>query len=130
MDMLRAGNKVTIRVKNILYPVRHLYANNVYIPEYHEYTGTVVLDKTISKEEIGLTGDSRIPVRRIRRDLIVKVNESEVDYSVPQNDKPVTITVTGSKGDTYVVTKENGRVSCSCPGFNFRRTCKHIQEFS
>lgn len=130
MDLLQAGNKVTVRVKNILYPVRGLYAVNVIIPEYNEYTGVVVIDKTISNEEIGLTGDSRMPLRRIRRDLIVKVNESVVDYSDKSKNDNVTKTVTGSKGETYIITKENGRASCSCPGYNFRRTCRHVQELA
>ena len=31
-------------------------------------------------------------------------------------------TVIGSKGQTYTVTEE----SCSCPGFTYRGTCKHM----
>ena len=33
--------------------------------------------------------------------------------------------VQGSKGNTYTV-RFDGRWSCTCPGFNFRRECKHI----
>jgi hypothetical protein len=29
--------------------------------------------------------------------------------------------VVGSKGDTYVVDR-----NCTCPGFRYRRTCKHL----
>jgi len=38
-----------------------------------------------------------------------------------------TFTVEGSRGRTYTVTVAGGRVTCTCPGFGFRRTCKHAQ---
>lgn len=37
--------------------------------------------------------------------------------------------VTGSKGKTYLVTQEpNGRITCTCPGFTYRRDCKHARK--
>ena len=33
-------------------------------------------------------------------------------------------TVIGSKGQTYTVTED----SCTCPGFTYRGTCKHMAE--
>jgi hypothetical protein len=37
-----------------------------------------------------------------------------------------TWTVKGSKGDSYIVTRQNNLIQCSCVGFQFRRKCKHI----
>ena len=35
--------------------------------------------------------------------------------------------VEGSKGKTYIVkSTPSGKWECSCPGYSFRRTCKHI----
>jgi hypothetical protein len=41
----------------------------------------------------------------------------------------VVATVTGSKGSIYTVSKNGERYSCTCTGFQFRRKCKHTQEF-
>mgnify|MGYP003351800177 CR=1 FL=1 len=35
---------------------------------------------------------------------------------------------TGSKGDVYVVEKIDNMLKCSCPGYTFRGTCKHVKE--
>lgn len=39
------------------------------------------------------------------------------------------VEVKGSKGNVYQVTLEDGiAVSCTCPGFQFRRQCRHLKE--
>mgnify|MGYP004044735779 CR=1 FL=1 len=36
--------------------------------------------------------------------------------------------VKGSKGNIYTVKLSEGVYSCSCPGYGFRRKCRHITE--
>lgn len=128
MDMLTVGNEVTIKVKNVMYPVRHRYANGYVGPEFNVYTGTIVREKFFATDEIGITtGDPRFPVRRIHRARIVEVGGAKLDYQPVKSDR-ITKTVQGSKGNTYIVTAENGKATCTCQGFSFRKTCKHTQE--
>jgi len=126
MDILTVGNTVTIKVRSPLADARDRYAPGV-ISEFNTYTGTVMREKWFEADEIGLTtGNPSFPFRRIQRHRIVEVNSKSVDYT-PVKSERVEILVKGSKGDTYVVTKENGKATCTCAGFQFRRTCKHSQ---
>lgn len=36
-------------------------------------------------------------------------------------------TVKGSRGDEYHVTELNGNYSCTCSGFRFRSSCRHVE---
>lgn len=129
--MFTEGQTVTIKVRNILYDVRHRYANGWVGPEFNEYTGTIMREKWFLPNEIGITtGDPKFPFRRINLERIVEVNDAAVDFAPADVEERQTKTVQGSKGQTYVVTKDHGKVYCSCPGFTFRKTCKHVQEFA
>jgi hypothetical protein len=126
--MLTVGNSVTVKVRNPLYHARNRYANGYVGPEFAEYTGTVVHEKWHGDDKIGLTTDVRgYPVRVLSKSNIVEVSGAKVDYTPVKSDREI-ITVQGSKGNTYIVTKENGKVSCSCLGHQYRKTCKHVQE--
>ena len=128
MDMLTVGNEVTIKVRNALYDVRDRYANGYVGPEFNNYTGTIVREKFFATDEVGITtGDPRFPVRRIHRSRIVEVGGAKLDYTPIKSDR-ITKTVQGSTGNTYSVTAENGKATCTCQGFQFRKTCKHTQE--
>ena len=41
-----------------------------------------------------------------------------------------TYKIPGSKGNVYTITISKDSVNCSCPGFTYRRRCKHISENS
>lgn len=60
--------------------------------------------------------------RRGRKFLEIKSNA----FDIPE-EKSNLITVTGSKGNTYQVDPDAG--TCTCPGYTFRNTCKHIKEY-
>lgn len=43
------------------------------------------------------------------------------------DDSDTGIPVKGSKGDVYYVTENQGKYSCTCTGFQYHGTCKHIK---
>ena len=48
---------------------------------------------------------------------------------VPTHIKPFSVMVDSSKGDKqYEVSYGNGAWYCECPGFGFRRSCRHVNE--
>ena len=126
--MLTVGNTVTVKVRNSLYDMRDRYANGYVGPEFNEYTGIVVHEKWYGDDKIGLTTDMKhFPVRVLSLANIVEVMGAKVDYT-PVKSNRETITVQGSKGNTYIVTAENGKATCSCPGYSYRKSCRHITE--
>jgi hypothetical protein len=127
---LNAGDTVTIKVKNPVWPMRKAYASYIHIPEFNTYTGRVVRDhRAIKPGQIGLTTDEPIfDLRVIDVERIVGVNDTVVTPLEKTEPTVKTWTVQGSKGKTYTVTLDHGRYDCSCPGFQFRKSCKHVDE--
>ena len=111
---------------NPLHEVPNRYAFDQ--PKYITYEGDVVLaPKWAADGTIALaTGNLRWPVRLIDPSLIVSVDGETVSKStVDLNVR--TVTVKGSKGDSYVVTITPAGRSCTCAGFSFRHNCKHLK---
>jgi hypothetical protein len=126
MDPLEIGKIVTIKVENIMWPSRHLYAAGVVKGEFNYYTGTIMREKWFAPDEIGITtGNPDFPFRRIRRERIVDVNGTK--FTPPPKVERTEFKVTGSKGNTYTVIKEGSRATCTCPGYSFRKICKHLE---
>ena len=63
------------------------------------------------------------------RTFVVVKGRYGVDIKEPVADTP-RWTVTGSKGDKYVVEKTETGLTCTCAGFRFRGQCKHLEQFA
>ena len=56
---------------------------------------------------------------------------TKINYGVEEKNthKPIKEIVSSSKGDkTYTVIFKNGNWDCDCPGFGFRKKCRHVEE--
>ena len=130
---LKAGQFVKIKVENVMWPYRDRYAFPQ--PEFNYYEGNILYEKWFKPNEVGLTtGDPRLPFRRIQKERIVEVNGEESKFaqqslSAPEDSEQRTISVKGSTGSLYEVQIGGSRgSSCSCKGYQFRRSCRHIVE--
>jgi hypothetical protein len=73
--------------------------------------------------------------RRGRKFVEAKHNRWGFDLSI-QTEQPAkesepqgqVWTVAGSKGNQYFVNLNGSHWTCSCPGFGFRRRCRHVDE--
>lgn len=112
-----------VTVRNPKYAKRHLWA--FYQPETFIYEGDQVpAYKWSEPGTICLTtGNPDWPVREIHPSNIISIDDEPVEAKVVADTK--TYVVQGSKGQTYTVTVGPHGRSCTCPGFGFRRACKH-----
>ena len=74
--------------------------------------------------------DSPVRVREIPLERIIDIKYADgstaYKHVIKSNHK--SWTVEGSKGSKYVVVNSNNSWSCTCPGFQFRRSCRHISQ--
>jgi hypothetical protein len=120
--MYNVGDEVTLKVKNILYPKKHLYAQ--YIPEYKFYKGKIIKSPSWAKDSICITSNNpKVNYHLIDSSLVEGMQESI--KQVKEQPKTESWTVKGTKGK-YTVTNNKNSWSCTCPAFQFRHTCKHI----
>ena len=89
------------------------------------FEGRVVKShKWLTDREFCITGDADFPIRVINAAAIADLEI--ISGSVTTIDTDVkTWTVSGSKGNEYTVSRWSGGWSCTCPGFQFRKSCKH-----
>lgn len=117
---------VTVKVVHALAHRKHLYA--CAIPDSVSYTGDIVESPKWSPNSLCLTtGDPNFPVRMIDRKRIISVDGSSVPV-IKRDDAPKVYTVKGSKGNKYTVTINGSQTHCDCPGYQYRKHCKHIEQ--
>lgn len=60
--------------------------------------------------------------------LDMKGESDAVYFGKKEEPKKDVITVQGSNGKEYFVEKVGSKYTCTCPGFTFRHTCKHVKD--
>ena len=74
--------------------------------------------------------DSPVRIREVPLHRVIAIEYADgrtVDQEAVKEDTKVW-TVEGSKGSKYNVIRNKTSWTCTCPGFQFRKTCRHIKE--
>jgi len=87
------------------------------VTKFGTYTGEPVKLPWLKPHQVALTtGNPDFPVR-VLEPLVVEAVSSVI----------LKKKVAGSNGKVYSITiKDSKAIHCTCPGFNYRHTCKHI----
>lgn len=74
--------------------------------------------------------DSPVRIREIPLDRVtdIKYADGRVANQEAVKDDTQIWTVNGSRGSKYNVIRNQNKWTCTCPGFQFRKSCRHIQE--
>jgi len=96
------------------------------VTTFGEFDGSIVLSpKYDPPNSIRMsTGIRDFPFRVIQKNRIKSINGKKSVFVEQVESFKL---VKGSRGDTYKVTMLNGAgYSCTCPGFQFKKHCKHL----
>jgi hypothetical protein len=110
-----------LKVYNSMYDRRTSYFFR--IPEFNFYEGDEVKVKWCKPHELAVSTDNReFPFRIIQRKWIREIDGKPYSFEGEEKKETVRL-VQGSNGKVYEVTSH----SCTCPGFTFRGSCKHLE---
>ena len=99
-------------------------------PKFKEYEGEVIKPyKWLNDREFCITGSKDFPIRTINMELVEDIQLLSGSFNNIDTGVKV-YTVKGSKGTEYTVTRNGKGWNCTCPGFQFRKQCKHVSELS
>lgn len=121
--------RLTVRMKDPRYDIRHRYAASCVIPEYNDYTGDLVprfrwLDDNWF---VLTTGDKDAPFRILHKDSILC---GWLGAGSRSTEELRFVSIPGKSGKQYTVTlsDDNTRFSCNCTAYGYRRKCSHVDE--
>lgn len=123
----QAGCKVAITFAFPSYVIGHEGINETTI------TGIVeIATKFTPPNFVRLVTDFDSPVRireiPLYRITDIKYADGTTAAQEAAKDDTKTWVVEGSRGSKYTVVKTKNLWTCTCPGFQFRKTCRHIKE--
>lgn len=118
---MKPGDTVTLTTK---YKESYYYSDEEF--RYTTYENVTVLtpEPWMKPGQIKISSDDpRMPFR-----IIETKNISDCSVDIAVREPTVReVKVKGSKGNEYTVVVQDGHgVSCTCPGFTYRRHCRHL----
>jgi hypothetical protein len=115
--------QVKVRIYNPMWEYRHSYFFEV--SEFDEYEGEEIEVKWLTEGQMALsTNNKNLAFRVLEREHIREIDGKPYEFQDKPKKDDIRL-VRGSKGQVYKVT---GNYRCTCPGFQFRSTCKHLKE--
>ena len=103
------------------------------VPRTRTYTGTVVKSASYDdpKSFRLTTGDATYPIRIIDLMSVVDLVYSDGTKGTKAVQKKIEVMAWEVKSDSrkggyYTVTREGNHFSCTCVGFGFRKSCRHV----
>ena len=117
-----------IVAKNPMWDKKHLCF--FHVDEFHTFYGDrIPTPNWVESDSICITADIPSKMRIIPRKWILSIDD-EAQAPIIESTSIVnkTLKVKGSKGEIYTLTINGKNKNCTCAGFSFRRTCKHIRE--
>jgi hypothetical protein len=108
--------------------IRNPTKHNTFGPSSYTYIGELVATPSwVPYDAIAMTTNEsgKFRVRIIAKDDIISIDGED---NITLKPSKRIVCVKGSKGDEYTVELSDKGNSCNCSGFQFRRTCRHIQE--
>lgn len=97
-------------------------------PKTFTYVGKVVAPyKWLDDRQFCMTGSAEWPTRVIHTNNIVHLRVIKGKTKKVNTDVEI-FKVKGSRGNDYTVTKSSRGWTCTCTGFEFRRSCRHVAE--
>lgn len=98
---------------------------------YHEITGEVIKSPNwLTAEQFAIANpDHPNGFSVVHMSHVVDIRDADgKEYKFTADPGIKVWTVTGSKGNEYTVKYQDGSYSCTCPGFLYRKHCRHITE--
>jgi len=109
------------------------YARNV--PKQITHTGTVVSSANYDDPNSFrmTTGDKKFPIRVVSLDHVVSLVYDDGTKGDKRVVKKIEVTSweiksDSRKGGTYTVTRNGNHFACTCVGYGFRKSCRHINQ--
>ena len=99
-------------------------------PTVVDYEGTILNPyKWLNDRQFCLSGDKEMPIRVIDMNIVNDIKLLTGELKTIDLDTKIW-NINGSKGNKYTVTRNSSKWDCTCPGFQFRKSCKHVSELS
>lgn len=135
--VITVGEEVTVILSHRSHLYEPIFGKQ---PKTLSFTGKVVgHSDDDGPNTVRITGDKNMPVRVLHFNNILKWNNTPFRYTSVKRttgkkvkpETPKYVKITGSKGDEYTLTVwADGRISCSCPGYGFRKNCRHTKDYT